>query len=196
MQATYVYDALNRRIEKDVAIGGTTTITRMAYDDTRQIWADMNGSNSLQTRYLRTDSVLELPARVSSGGTAAWMLADRMGSVRNVVDNTGAAIATNTFDAYGNVVQSQSSVVNAGVYLFNGYRSDGETGLLRPDPTTFRPFGSAIGRWLSIDPIGFDAGDANLWLYVGNNPTNAIDPTGLAVYYLYNQKTGQFDPMS
>lgn len=36
------------------------------------------------------------------------------------------------------------------------------------------------GRWLIEDPIGFDAGDVNLYRYVGNNPTNAIDPTGLA----------------
>jgi hypothetical protein len=39
------------------------------------------------------------------------------------------------------------------------------------DPTT--------GRWLTEDPSGFDAGDANLYRYVGNGPTNAIDPEGL-----------------
>jgi uncharacterized protein RhaS with RHS repeats len=39
------------------------------------------------------------------------------------------------------------------------------------DPTT--------GRWLMEDPIDFDAGDANLFRYVGNNPTNATDPSGL-----------------
>lgn len=36
------------------------------------------------------------------------------------------------------------------------------------------------GRWLIDDPIGFDAGDTDLYRYVGNNPTNAIDPSGLA----------------
>ena len=35
------------------------------------------------------------------------------------------------------------------------------------------------GRWLSQDPIGFAAGDANLYRYVGNSPTNATDPSGL-----------------
>lgn len=35
------------------------------------------------------------------------------------------------------------------------------------------------GRWLSEDPLGLDAGDADLYCYVGNNPVNAIDPTGL-----------------
>ncbi len=37
----------------------------------------------------------------------------------------------------------------------------------------------SIGRWLEEDPIGFEAGDANLYRYVTNGPTNAVDPTGL-----------------
>lgn len=36
-----------------------------------------------------------------------------------------------------------------------------------------------IGRWLTEDPLGFGAGDANLYRYVGNRQTNAVDPSGL-----------------
>ncbi len=36
-----------------------------------------------------------------------------------------------------------------------------------------------VGRWLSQDPIGFQAGDPNLYRYVGNSPTNFTDPSGL-----------------
>ncbi len=36
-----------------------------------------------------------------------------------------------------------------------------------------------IGRWISEDPIGFKAGDANLYRYVGNRSTTHTDPTGL-----------------
>lgn len=35
------------------------------------------------------------------------------------------------------------------------------------------------GRFLSEDPIGFSAGDQNLYRYVLNNPVKYIDPTGL-----------------
>ncbi|HVT29148.1 MAG TPA: RHS repeat-associated core domain-containing protein [Lacipirellulaceae bacterium] len=35
------------------------------------------------------------------------------------------------------------------------------------------------GRFLSEDPTGFAGGDANLYRYAGNSPTNATDPTGL-----------------
>ena len=37
----------------------------------------------------------------------------------------------------------------------------------------------SIGRWLEMDPLGFEAGDANLYRYVGNGPTNWTDPSGL-----------------
>jgi len=35
------------------------------------------------------------------------------------------------------------------------------------------------GRFLSEDPIRFNAGDQNLYRYVFNNPVNFIDPLGL-----------------
>jgi len=36
-----------------------------------------------------------------------------------------------------------------------------------------------VGRWLNLDPLGFDAGDANPTRYIGNGATNATDPSGL-----------------
>ena len=36
-----------------------------------------------------------------------------------------------------------------------------------------------IGRWISEDPMGFQAGDANLYRYVGNDPQGATDASGL-----------------
>lgn len=35
-----------------------------------------------------------------------------------------------------------------------------------------------VGRWLQEDPIGFTAGDADLYRYVGDSPTTATDPSG------------------
>jgi RHS repeat-associated protein len=39
-------------------------------------------------------------------------------------------------------------------------------------------FSPSLGRWLQQDPIGFDAGDSNLYRYVGNGPTDRNDPSG------------------
>ena len=37
-----------------------------------------------------------------------------------------------------------------------------------------------VGRWLSLDPIGFEGNDTNLYRYVGNEPITSIDYWGLA----------------
>ena len=51
--ATYVYDALGNRIEKDVWTQqpGTTTVTRFGYDGV-EVWVDLTSGNALQTRYI------------------------------------------------------------------------------------------------------------------------------------------------
>jgi uncharacterized protein RhaS with RHS repeats len=35
-----------------------------------------------------------------------------------------------------------------------------------------------IGRWTSQDPVGFKAGDTNLYRYAGNDPVDRMDPNG------------------
>ena len=178
MRATYVYDALGQRIEKDVWTqgSGSAVITRFAYDR-GEIWADLDASNALQTRYVRGDRVLELLARIVSG-SVAWFLTDRMKSVRNVADNTGAVTDAITYDGYGNVT-SETSQENVGAYKYDGYRYDSETGLYRPDRSTGRYYNPMTGLWVSVDPLAFTADDSNLYRYVANNPVNATDPLGL-----------------
>ncbi len=39
-----------------------------------------------------------------------------------------------------------------------------------------------VGRWVSEDPIAFEAGDSNIARYVGNNSVNATDASGLSAY--------------
>ena len=42
-----------------------------------------------------------------------------------------------------------------------------------------RYYSATLGRWISRDPLG-DLGGANVYAYVGNNPTNFTDYLGLA----------------
>ena len=130
----------------------------------------------MQTRYLRGDQVLELLARIVSGA-AAWFLADRMGSVRNVMDNSGAVIDTISYDGYGNVT-NETSPANGGQYKYDGYRFDSETGLYRPDPSIARYYAPPTGLWMGQDPLRL-VPDSNPYRYVWNNPTNANDPSAL-----------------
>jgi RHS repeat-associated protein len=175
MQATYVYDAMGFRLEKDVWTPGSGTATTRSTYDGPQVWADLSVTNTLQTRYVLGDRVSELLAWITSGGAASWPLVDRLRSVRNVMSNTGVLLDTITYDGFGQTkVESNPSV--GGNYKAFGYRSDSETGWLC---TWWRYYDAVIGRWLQMDPMEFGAGDVNLFRYVGNNPTNATDPSGL-----------------
>lgn len=42
-----------------------------------------------------------------------------------------------------------------------------------------RDYNPETGRWLERDPILFNGGQTNLYEYVGNDPVNNIDPSGL-----------------
>jgi RHS repeat-associated protein len=94
-------------------------------------------------------------------------------------------------------VQSQS---NAGYELRFGYtgrEQDGETGL---DYYRARYYDASNGRFISEDPIGFEAEDTNFYRYVGNNSVNLTDSSGQKVDIVpqtfrrnifYDNKTGQ-----
>jgi uncharacterized protein RhaS with RHS repeats len=55
-----------------------------------------------------------------------------------------------------------------------------------------RDYDAEIGRWTAKDPIGFAGGDSSLYGYVGENPVNSIDPSGLT--NLIFQVGGSFVP--
>ncbi|MEJ7595477.1 MAG: RHS repeat-associated core domain-containing protein, partial [Planctomycetaceae bacterium] len=59
---------------------------------------------------------------------------------------------------------------------YTGREPDAATGLIYYRARWFDP---QLGRFISEDPIGFAAGDANLSRYVGNSTPNAVDPSGL-----------------
>ncbi|MGM0490626.1 MAG: RHS repeat-associated core domain-containing protein, partial [Planctomycetota bacterium] len=80
------------------------------------------------------------------------------------------------YDAFGRILaQSDANVVTVAYYT--GRYRDLVTGL---QYDRARWYHADTGRWLSEDPIGFKAGDANLYRYVGNRPVFNIDPRGLA----------------
>ena len=62
------------------------------------------------------------------------------------------------------------------LFGYTGRMFDEATGLQN---NLHRWYDAGVGRWLSQDPIGFAAGDANLYRYVGNGVTNWTDSDGL-----------------
>jgi RHS repeat-associated protein len=176
-QATYVYDVFGNRIEKDVYTqqSGITVTSRFAFDGSNA-WVQLDGGNNLVMRRLYLDGPNQLFARIDNAGTTAWYLTDRQGSVRDIVNYTGTTVLDHIdYDGFGKV-SFESNATNGDQYKYNAGFLDTETGLILfgwryDDPGT--------GRWTTQDPMGFAAGDANLYRDVGNDATNFTDPTGL-----------------
>jgi RHS repeat-associated protein len=111
-----------------------------------------------------------------------WPLADHLNTTRDVLrynTSTDTVSVTNhlTYDAFGNVT-SETSTASADDTLFH------HTGKILDEHTgnqwhNYRWYNPETATWQSADPIGFAAGDANLYRYVGNNVLVYVDPHGL-----------------
>jgi RHS repeat-associated protein len=175
LQDTDAYDVLGQRVEQDVTQGGVTTVTRFTYDVSGHAWADLNGSNAIQTRRVYLDALDAVFARIGSDGTEAWYLTDHQGSIRGLANNSGTLIDGISYDAFGNI-SSESSPANSDRNRYAGYEYDAATGMYYVRARWFDPVSA---HWVSQDPLGFTAGDSNLYRYVGNNSPNLTDSTGL-----------------
>ena len=171
-RTTYTYDALDRRIK--VAAGAN--VLKVVYDGPAVI-LDFNGGNAEVARYLQGPAIDEVLAReTGTGNTVAWYLQDRLGTVRDIANNSGAIVDHLGYDAFG-AVTIETDPGYGDRFKFTGRELDPVTGL---QFNRARWYDAAAGRFLSEDPIGFGGGDANLYRYVGNRPAIATDPTGLS----------------
>jgi RHS repeat-associated protein len=177
MQATYVYDALGRRIKTDVdadgAGSGTATVTWYAYDGDNT-YADFSSGGTLLTRYLYGLAIDFLLSRTISGGTTSWYLTDRLGTVRDIANTSGSVIDHMSYDAFGQIL-TESSPSDGDRFAFTGRERGDEAGSYY---YRARTFSGRVGRFLQSDPSGLSAGDANLYRYVNNTPINGTDPSG------------------
>ena len=61
--------------------------------------------------------------------------------------------------------------------LFQGLKFTDVTGLAY---VRHRDYSATLGRFIELDPIGFEAGDNNWYRFVANGPTGKTDPSGLS----------------
>ena len=135
---------------------------------------DFNGSGSLTMRYLWGPT--GIVARQTSGGTVSWYLADHLGTVRDLINNSGAIIDHVDFSAFGTVLAETSPTSGDRFTGFAMLERDTITGL---NLAVYREENPGTGRWDSQDPLGFAAHDTNLNRYVQNSPVNSTDTLGL-----------------
>ena len=172
----FEYDAFDRRISKTV-----DGETKYFINDGDDIWTELNQAGEIVNRYLQGANVDELIARYNSDEGTNWYLTDRLGTVRDVVNEVGNLVNSINYDSFGEIL-GQTNPSEDDSFAFTGREYDEETGLYYYRARYYDPI---LGRFISQDPIGFGGEDANLYRYVGNNPVNATDPSGLLAAFEY-----------
>ena len=191
----YEYDAYNRLVKRSLDADGAgpnpATTQYWAYDQGINAVLQFDGAaaTNLSHRYLWSDRVDELFAdeQVTSPsvpGNTLWGLADNLGTLRDIADfneSTSVTSVTNhrTLNANGKLGAETNAAVDL-LFAFTGKLLDDATGLQH---NLNRWYDAVFAQWLSEDPTGFAAGDANVRRYVGNQATNATDPAGLEGYW-------------
>ncbi len=123
---------------------------------------------------------------VDGGTTTTYrIISDQLGSPRLVVDidnPTATPVFHASYDAWGYSTDAQGNSTRAGDWAtwfpfdFAGGLYDPDTKLVRFGARDYDP---EVGRWTNRDPIRFDGGQGNLYVYVGDDPVNRTDPGGL-----------------
>jgi RHS repeat-associated protein len=200
-----VYDAWNRLV---AVKQGSTTLAAYSYDGVNHRITETHGSTTRDLYFSSQWQVLEervggvVQARnvwstvyvdglvlrdQSSQGNGVldqrlYVQQDANWNVTALVDSSGNVLERYVYDPYGAVsvltptwgARSVSSY--NWLYLHQGGRYDPATGLYNFRERDYSP---TLVRWLQNDPVGFAAGDRNLYRAVGDRPTNATDPSGL-----------------
>jgi RHS repeat-associated protein len=162
--ASFTYDGHGRRATKTA--GGITS--SFVYDGP-QFLEERPGAGTAK-RYVYGFGI-DRPLAQAVGGVTSYFLADHLGSIAQVTDNSGTPTLTREYDPWGNLLQGSST----GGYAFTGREWDAETNLYY---YRARYYDSATARFLGEDPLGHEA-DVNLYRYAANSPVLRVDPSGL-----------------
>ncbi len=163
LTASFGYDGLGRRRTKTV--GGTGT--GFLYDGVNAV---QELSGGVPAANLLAGGVDEVFQRADATGTRAF-LTDALGSSLALIDNLGVVQTSYTYAPFG--ATTATGVASANATQFTGRENDG-TGLYYYRARYQDPI---LGRFMSEDPIGIHGG-FDLYSYVGNAPTNLVDPLG------------------
>jgi RHS repeat-associated protein len=134
--------------------------------------------------YLEADAVKIVPTIVPDGYLdLKYIHNDHLGTPQIATDGSGQIVWSASYKPFGEATVDEDPDGDGTDYSLNirfpGQYHDAESGL---HYNYFRDYDPNVGRYIESDPIGL-RGALNTFTYVGSDPINAIDPSGLVKLY-------------
>jgi RHS repeat-associated protein len=158
--ASFTYDAMGRRTSK-IVNGQKKTYLYDGSDLISETGAEYTFGPGI-------DQPLE-----RKSGQNEYYLSDALGSVIGLADGTGAIKTSYNYSPFGKKQTTGTNSSNP--FAFTGREDDG-TGYYYYRARYYSPDQK---RFIAEDPLEFGGGDTNFYTYVGGNPVNFTDPSGL-----------------
>jgi RHS repeat-associated protein len=180
---TYGRDALHRHVTDTVG----SSVTDRFFSQDWQLLENKAGSNTVTRNVWSPGYVDALVLRdrdTDSNGTLderLYSLQDANWNTTGLVNSSGSVQERYTYSPFGVVTfrDASGSALSGSskdwVFLHQG----GEKIAAGDYEFRNRVYSPTLGRWLSIDPLGFEAGDVNTFRSSANSPGNYNDPSGL-----------------
>jgi RHS repeat-associated protein len=169
---TFTYTGEGRRVKKQ----NPSTTTKFIYDFNRLL-EETDGGGSVKEQYTSTlDEYGDLVSEYDNT-TTFYHQFDAIGNTDALLNETATPTDRYKQRAFGVAVSHTGTTPSP--YTFVGqqnYYHDADLDLFF---TAARAYDAISGRFVSRDPKGVGAGDANYYRYVKNNPVNVVDPSGL-----------------
>lgn len=181
-EVSYSTDYRGRRVRRTTSGGD---FVQYVWGDALRIEATVDADGEVLQRFVYglRPNVPELVVRYDEGGSSTYrVVTDQRGSPLHLIDVTDGTIWMSAkYDAWGNAHSLTIDGASAELsewpipFGFAGGLYDSATGLVRFGARDYDP---SVGRWTAKDPILFNGGQTNLYVYVGNDPVSYTDPEG------------------
>lgn len=160
----YIYDGMLVIQERDAVNKPSTTFTRG-----KDLSGGLRRAGGIGGLLARTDHVG--PVNINS-----YYHADAGGNITCLINSNQIVVARYLYDPFGNVIAASGPMAQVNKYRFSSKEFQENSGLYYYG---YRSYDPSLQRWLNRDPLG-EAGGINLYGFVGNDPINLIDDSGLS----------------